>query len=104
MTNKPLLSTFTLTLILLAPHALAATSGGDLPWETPLETIASSLQGPVATSLSILALIGAALCFMFFEVGRALRWFITTIIGFSIVSSAYGLMSLFGLTSALLAG
>jgi len=44
----------------------AATGGGaGLPWESPLQQITNSLQGPVAASISVIALIisGAALAF-----------------------------------------
>lgn len=87
---------------LLSSNAWASTAGAGLPWEGPLQTFANSLQGPVATSISIIALIGAAASMMFFEVGRGMRWFLTAVIGFSIASSAFGLMGMFGLTSALL--
>ncbi len=37
-------------------HASAA-GGGGLPWETPLQTITQSLQGPVAYAISLLGII-----------------------------------------------
>jgi type IV secretion system protein TrbC len=45
--------------------ASAATAGGGLPWEGPLSTIQSSLTGPVATAIAVIALFaaGAALVF-----------------------------------------
>ena len=33
--------------------------GGGLPWETPLKTVADSLTGPVALSISLIALMVA---------------------------------------------
>ena len=90
-----------MSILGLASKVFASTSGAGLPWEGPLQTIASSLQGPVATSISIIALVGAAISLMFFEVGKGMRQFIVVILAFSIVSSAYSLMGLFGLTSAL---
>jgi len=88
-------------LFLFVSDALAVTAGPGLPWEGPLATITASLQGPVATSLSVLALVGSAASLMFFEVGKGMRWFIMVVLAFSIISSAFGLMALFGLTSAL---
>jgi len=93
---------FSLTAVFLfVSEALATTAGPGLPWESPLATITASLQGPVATSLSVLALVGSAVSLMFFEVGKGIRWFIMVVLAFSIISSAFGLMAVFGLTSAL---
>src|SRR6185369_6498615 len=53
-------------LFLLASRAAwAGGSGGGLPWETPLNTVAQSLTGPVALSISLIALMvaGGALVF-----------------------------------------
>ncbi len=47
------------TLLLAAPAAFAAGAGGGLPWETPLNRIAQSLTGPVALSISLIALMVA---------------------------------------------
>ncbi len=85
-----------------ANNAFAGIVGSSLPWEGPLTQIAESLQGPVATSISIIALVAAAVALMFSEVNRGIRAFITTVLGFSIVSSAWGLMGLFGLNASLL--
>lgn len=100
--NNLLKVLITTGFLMLSQEAYATTTGPGLPWEAPLQTFASSLQGPVATSVSILALIGAAASMMFFEVGRGMRWFLTAVIGFSVASTAFGVMALFGLTSALM--
>ncbi len=89
------------SILALSEPSMASTASTGLPWEGPLSTIGSSLQGPVATSLAVIALVGAAFSFMFLEVGKGMRWFLTAVIGFSIVSTAYGLMGVFGLTTAL---
>lgn len=49
-----------LGLILLYPDQAQAASagGGGLPWETPLQTITRSIQGPVAYAISLLGIIG----------------------------------------------
>lgn len=47
-------------LITLPEQALATTTGGaGLPWEAPLHTLANSLSGPVALSLSLMGIIVA---------------------------------------------
>jgi type IV secretion system protein VirB2 len=48
-----------LTLMLFAEVAWAAGAGGGLPWETPLNRVATSLTGPVALSISLIALMVA---------------------------------------------
>jgi type IV secretory pathway VirB2 component (pilin) len=48
-----------LLLLLLSPSAWAGGGGGGLPWETPLNTVAMSLTGPVALSISLIALMVA---------------------------------------------
>jgi type IV secretion system protein VirB2 len=53
-------SAMLLTLLLFAaPVAFAGGGGGGLPWETPLNRIAQSLTGPVALSISLIALMVA---------------------------------------------
>ena len=58
-----------LTLIVLAalhPDAAHATSaGGNLPWDGPLTTLKNDITGPVAFTISLLAMVacGAALVF-----------------------------------------
>ena len=46
-------------LLFVAPAAFAGGGGGGLPWETPLNRIAQSLTGPVALSISLIALMVA---------------------------------------------
>jgi len=46
-------------LLFAAPVAFAGGGGGGLPWETPLNRIAQSLTGPVALSISLIALMVA---------------------------------------------
>src|SRR3954467_2612343 len=48
-----------LFLLLLSRSAWAGGGGGGLPWETPLNTVAQSLTGPVALSISLIALMVA---------------------------------------------
>ncbi len=37
----------------------AAAGGGNLPWETPLTTIQTSITGPVAYAISLIAIVAA---------------------------------------------
>jgi len=52
-------------LWLLAATVVRAATTGALPWETPLHTIAQSLTGPVAFSVSIIGI---------FATGATLMW------------------------------
>ena len=46
-------------LLIMSRSAWAGGGGGGLPWETPLNTVAQSLTGPVALSISLIALMVA---------------------------------------------
>lgn len=48
-----------LTLMLFTPAGWAGGGGSGLPWETPLNRVATSLTGPVALSISLIALMVA---------------------------------------------
>lgn len=52
-------SVLLLFLIVMAQLALAGGGGAGLPWETPLNRVATSLTGPVALSISLIALMVA---------------------------------------------
>ena len=96
------ISILIMALLAWTSNAQAAISGSGLPWEGPLLQIAESLQGPVATSLAVIALVLAAVSLMFFQLSTGLRWFVSAVLGFSIAAAAFSLMGMFGLTSALL--
>ena len=52
-------------LLLSGTGAFAQSTGGSLPWEGPLQTLVTSLTGPVAYAISIVAIValGAGLAF-----------------------------------------
>jgi type IV secretory pathway VirB2 component (pilin) len=47
-----------LGLLVAAGTAHAATGGGGLPWETPLQTLSNSVTGSVAYSCSLIGIVG----------------------------------------------
>jgi type IV secretory pathway VirB2 component (pilin) len=51
----------------VATPALASSTGGSLPWDAPLQTLAADLTGPVATSISLIALFVAGAILVFGE-------------------------------------
>src|ERR1700709_446003 len=63
---KPVLGTVALGAVVCHPNlAHAASAGGSLPWDTPLTTLKTDITGPVAFTISLLAMVacGAALVF-----------------------------------------
>ena len=48
-----------------AQVAFATTGGSGLPWETPLQTLSSSISGPVAGSVATAGVVGAGCMMMF---------------------------------------
>lgn len=76
------------------------TYAANLPWETPLGKITTSLTGPVAFSISLLGIIGSGATLIW---GGEINQFIRTIIYIVlvialIVSSTTVLSSIFGVT------
>ncbi len=73
----------TLRVALMLGFALAAGSGGafaaetgtNLPWEGPLTTLVTSLTGPVAYAISVIAIValGATLAFAGGEMGETMK-------------------------------
>jgi type IV secretion system protein TrbC len=88
-----------LTLMwLFAATLLQAGTTGVLPWETPLRTIATSLTGPVAFSVSIIGIFATGATLMWggemneFARRAALMGLIVAVIVFAtnIMASAFG--------------
>ncbi len=79
----------------------AATAGGtSMPWETPLQTIADSITGPVAKSIGIIAIAVTGLGFAFSEGGSVLRRGLGIVFGLAIAFTASTfLTSFFNVTS-----
>ena len=76
-----------------------AATGGDLPWETPLQRLAESFAGPVARSLLILSVVALGFALAFSE-GPVLRRVLGVILGCAIAATAASFaLSFFGFTS-----
>jgi len=54
-------------------HAMAATAGGVLPWDAPLMTLQTDLEGPVAHAITTAAIIGTGLTWSVSEHGTGVR-------------------------------
>jgi type IV secretory pathway VirB2 component (pilin) len=59
--------------IALPARAMAAVGGGTLPWDAPLTTLQTDLQGPVAHAITTAAIIGTGLMWSVSEHGTGVR-------------------------------
>jgi type IV secretion system protein VirB2 len=82
--------------------ALASTGGG-LPWDTPLQTLQNDLTGPVATSISVLALFAAGGALVFGEeIGLFVRRALLLVIAIAFLVLGSNFLTALGLTGAIL--
>lgn len=79
------ISAFVLTLILIAP---AYAAGSDMPWESPLNEILESVQGPVAKIISVIIITVTGLSLAFGETSGGFRRLIQIVFGLSIAFAA----------------
>lgn len=90
---------FLLFIALSAPVYAGApsTTGSALPWEAPLDTILTSIQGPVARTFILVAIIITGLMTAFGEHGSGLKKVMGIAFGGSIVIGAVSFVTtLFG--------
>ncbi|GBR02642.1 TrbC/VirB2 family protein [Asaia siamensis] len=76
----------TLSLALLSAPAYA--SGSSMPWETPLNEILESVQGPVAKIISVIIITVTGLTLAFGETSGGFRRLIQIVFGLSIAFAA----------------
>jgi len=76
----------TVMILALAPAAYA--SGSSMPWETPLEQILESVQGPVAKIISVIIITVTGLTLAFGETSGGFRKLIQIVFGLSIAFAA----------------
>jgi type IV secretion system protein VirB2 len=80
--------------------AAAATAGPNMPWETPLQTVADSITGPVAKAIGVIAIATTGLGFAFSEGGSVVRRGLGIVFGLAIAFTASTfLTSFFTLTT-----
>ena len=73
-------------VLLLAPAAHA--SGSSMPWETPLNSILESVQGPVAKIISVIIITVTGLTLAFGDTSGGFRRLIQIVFGLSIAFAA----------------
>lgn len=95
--RKLAVSCFTIIYSLFFFMVTAYASETGLPWEGPLEKILSSLTGPVAKILGVIAIVIAGFGIAFGEAGSGMRRVFQVVLGLSIAFTASTLVvSLFG--------
>jgi type IV secretion system protein VirB2 len=78
--------TLPLTTFLITAPAYAA--GSSMPWETPLNSILESVQGPVAKVISVIIIIVTGLTLAFGDTSGGFRRLIQIVFGLSIAFAA----------------
>lgn len=73
---------------LLCSPVPALATGTNMPWETPLQNILDSIQGPVAKSLAVIIIIITGLTLAFGETSGGFRRLIQIVLGLSIAFAA----------------
>jgi type IV secretion system protein VirB2 len=99
MTNR--IRTGTATMLaaagLFLATAPALASSTNMPWETPLQTILNSIQGPVTKVIAVLVIIVTGLSLAFGDGGGGFRKLIQIVFGLSVAFAASTfVVSLFG--------
>ncbi len=84
--SRPWLSLSVLALSLASRSALAAGSG--MPWETPLQSILSSIEGPVAKIIAVIVIITTGLALAFGDTSGGFKRLIQIVFGLSIAFAA----------------
>lgn len=73
---------------LLLWTAVAQASGSSMPWESPLESILESIQGPVARIVAVIIIISTGLALAFGDTSGGFRKLIQIVFGLSIAFAA----------------
>lgn len=98
----PVLALVTAALVMVHPDmAHAATTGGTLPWDGPLDTLRNDITGPVAFTISLLAMVacGAALVFGG-EINEFVRRIIMLVLVVALITGVVGVAGALGITGA----
>ncbi len=66
----------------------AYASGSSMPWETPLQSILESIEGPVAKIIAVIIIITTGLTLAFGETSGGFRRLIQIVFGLSIAFAA----------------
>ena len=92
-----------LALVLFAPAlAHATTTGGNLPWDTPLQTLETDIKGPVAYGLALLGIVASGGMLIFGgEISEFTRRLMYIVLVAAVILGAASLMTTLFTTAAL---
>jgi type IV secretion system protein VirB2 len=98
----PLMPLALVVLALLHPDAAhAASAGGSLPWDGPLTTLRNDITGPVAFTISLLAMVAAGAALVFGgEINEFVRRIIMLVLVASLIVGVTNLASAVGISGA----
>lgn len=98
---RPALALAALGLVLLSPFAAHAASTGALPWDTPLQTLKTDITGPVAFTISLLAMVACGGMLIFGgEINEFVRRIIMIVIVAAFLVGVTNVASALGITGA----
>ena len=86
----------------VAGSALASTTGPDMPWDRPIETILNNLSGTVAHLLVTIAIVLTGILFAFGEHGTAMRRLLGIAFGASLALGAVTVLTSLGFIGAVI--
>jgi len=76
-------------IALAALYASPAWAGGSgMPWETPLQSIVDSIQGPVARVIGVIAIVITGLTLAFGDTSGGFRRMVQVVFGLSVAFAA----------------
>jgi type IV secretion system protein VirB2 len=99
----PPLALAVLLIVLVLPDAAHAANagGGALPWDTPLTTLRNDLTGPVAFTISLLAMVAAGAALVFGgEINEFVRRIIMLVLVAAFLVGVTNLASALGIAGA----
>jgi type IV secretion system protein TrbC len=86
--RRHLATAATVSFVALAWTPAAHASGSSMPWETPLQQILESVQGPVAKIISVIIITVTGLTLAFGDTSGGFRRLIQIVFGLSIAFAA----------------
>ncbi len=101
----PLIVLAVAAAVLVSPGvAHATTTGGDLPWDTPLTTLETDIKGPVAYGLALLGIVASGGMLIFGgEISEFTRRIMYVVLVAAIILGAATLLTTLFTTAALVA-
>jgi type IV secretory pathway VirB2 component (pilin) len=101
--HLPLYALALAAVILVSPGlAHATTTGGNLPWDTPLQTLETDIKGPVAYGLALLGIVASGGMLIFGgEISEFTRRIMYVVLVAAIILGAASLLTTLFATAAL---